>query len=231
MRTLIASDLHLGAAGGRDILRHERPRAALAAAIAEADRIVLLGDVLELRDSPVAAVRERAQPILEELGQAAAGKEVVVTAGNHDHQVFREWHEHQKLGAGAPALELEHRIEPEGESLLAWIAESMGPAEVVMSYPGVRIREDVWATHGHYLDAHNTVPAIEAVSAQAAARRSGRLKPRTTRAGRLRGRARPDVFGPVRAGPARSTRPRRPRPASRCGCCSGCASRVGVSTR
>jgi hypothetical protein len=37
-------------------------------------------------------------------------------------------------------------------------------------YPGAWLREDVYATHGHYLDRHTTVPAFERIAAGAMAR-------------------------------------------------------------
>ena len=46
----------------------------------------------------------------------------------------------------------------------AWIADSLAPAELRIAYPGVWIRDDVYATHGHYLDLHNTVPALECLA-------------------------------------------------------------------
>jgi len=69
-------------------------------------------------------------------------------------------------------------VEPAADTLAGRIAAALGGCSVRLSYPGVRIRDDVWATHGHYLDAHNTVPSFEAVSAAAAGRRSGRLSAR-----------------------------------------------------
>lgn len=173
MRTVIVSDLHLGTASGRDLLRHPEPREVLGDALGGADRVVLLGDVLELRDSPVNDVMERAEPILSALSPALRGKPVVITAGNHDHELFQDSYGRNGSGRG---LDLEHQIRPGTGGLLARVAAALPGAELTMSYPGVRIRDDVWATHGHYLDVHNTVPAIEAVFAQVAARRSGRLR-------------------------------------------------------
>jgi hypothetical protein len=46
------------------------------------------------------------------------------------------------------------------ERLAAWAA----PANVRVAYPGVWVREDVYATHGHYLDCHLTVPTLERLS-------------------------------------------------------------------
>jgi hypothetical protein len=47
----------------------------------------------------------------------------------------------------------------------------MPQSEVVVSYPGYRIRDDVYATHGHYLDAHNSVPTIETMLVSVSKRR------------------------------------------------------------
>jgi hypothetical protein len=33
--------------------------------------------------------------------------------------------------------------------------------ELIVAYPGVRLADGVWATHGHYLDAHSAAPTVE----------------------------------------------------------------------
>lgn len=43
-------------------------------------------------------------------------------------------------------------------------------SEVEIAYPGVWLRDDVYATHGHYLDAHLTVPRVECLIAAAVER-------------------------------------------------------------
>ena len=48
VRTLVISDLHLGSRLGRDVLRHPEPLAALLRALEDVDRLVLLGDTVEL---------------------------------------------------------------------------------------------------------------------------------------------------------------------------------------
>jgi hypothetical protein len=40
----------------------------------------------------------------------------------------------------------------------------MPRAEVALAYPGVFLRDDVYATHGHYLDVHLTVPRLESIA-------------------------------------------------------------------
>jgi hypothetical protein len=39
----------------------------------------------------------------------------------------------------------------------------MPDAELTLAYPGVRVRDDVYALHGHYLDMHMTVPRLESI--------------------------------------------------------------------
>ena len=58
MRTAIVSDLHLGSAPGEDLLRDPEIRRLLLTEIERADRLVLLGDALELRELPLAPVLE-----------------------------------------------------------------------------------------------------------------------------------------------------------------------------
>jgi hypothetical protein len=55
---------------------------------------------------------------------------------------------------------------------LGQIASWLPSTEVVLSYPGYRIRDDVWAMHGHYLDCHNSVPTVETILVAAAKRRA-----------------------------------------------------------
>jgi hypothetical protein len=68
MRTLILSDLHLGSRSQSDLLRRPEMRAPLLEAVAEVDRVVLLGDVLELRHGPLREAMEAARPFFEDLG-------------------------------------------------------------------------------------------------------------------------------------------------------------------
>ena len=88
--TLVISDLHLGARDRSDVLRHD-PAAldALVAALDGVQRLVLLGDLLELRQGPAREVLAAARPVLQRLGGAVG--EVVVVAGNHDHGLVEGW--------------------------------------------------------------------------------------------------------------------------------------------
>ncbi len=159
MRTAVISDLHLGLAGGADLLRRERFRAPLLEALTGVDRLILLGDALELRDRPLAEVLEAAAPALAELSGALDGREIVIVPGNHDHHLIEAWLERRALD-DAGALELDQRGTPSGPAFES-LAGLLGPGEVGFAYPGLWIRPGVYATHGHYLDRHLTVPTME----------------------------------------------------------------------
>jgi hypothetical protein len=170
VRTAIVSDLHLGRASGADTLRHPEARERLFAAIRGVDRLVLLGDVLELRELPVGRVLERAGEFLDALGGTLEGAPVAVAAGNHDHQLAGDWLERRRRDGASAPLRLDQTADPPPGSLLARLAERMPRSEVTLVYPGTWIRDDVYAMHGHYLDCHNGVPSLEAVAAGASAR-------------------------------------------------------------
>jgi predicted phosphodiesterase len=184
MRTLIVSDLHLGGVSRTDVLRRPEPRAALLDALQDVDRLVLLGDVLELRHGPPRDAMAAARPFFEDLGRVLAGREVVVCAGNHDHALIAPWLAARGLEAPAP-LGLERRLDAEevGSPMLAQMAEWASPARVTVAYPGLWVRPDVYATHGHYLDCHLTVPTLERLSVAAMSRVLGRPAAAFGRAG------------------------------------------------
>jgi Calcineurin-like phosphoesterase len=167
MRTAIVSDLHLGSGFGEDLLRDAEIRRVLLGELARADRLVLLGDVLELRELPLAIALESARSFFEEIGEAMAGRPVVLVPGNHDHRLAEPLLEQQAL-AGAP-LGLEQRTEPSGQTATR-IAAWLGRAELQLAYPGVWLRDDVYATHGHYMDCHMTLPRLECIAAAATMR-------------------------------------------------------------
>ncbi len=133
MTTAIVSDLHLGLGSGADLLRREGFRARLLKALEGVDRLIVLGDVLELRDRPLPWVLETARPALAALGDAMAGGEMVIVPGNHDHHLIEPWLERRRL-EGAEPLELEHVGEPEGLAFEA-LCSSAAPATVRFAYP------------------------------------------------------------------------------------------------
>jgi Calcineurin-like phosphoesterase superfamily domain len=155
--TAIVSDLHLGAGNDSDLLRREDARGALLEAIAGVERLVLLGDVIELRDRPLAEAFELSVPVLREL--AGAAEELVLVPGNHDHRLVSGWLEQRAL-AGRRPLRLADRAR-----LDVWPASALrkelGGVRLHLTYPGIWLRDDVYATHGHYLDRHLTIPTFE----------------------------------------------------------------------
>jgi len=136
-------------------------------ALAGAGRVVLLGDLLELRDRPVMDVVEIATPFFADLAEAAGDAQVVVVPGNHDHHLVEPWLE-QRMLDGAPPLELEQRTAADGA--LAALARSAGGLDVELAYPGVWLAHGVYATHGHYLDRHLTIPTFERLGVAAVER-------------------------------------------------------------
>jgi Calcineurin-like phosphoesterase len=167
----VVSDLHLGARTEVDVLRRAEVRESLVAAVSGVDRLVLLGDTLEFRHGPLRDALDVAEPILRELGEALGPQgEAVIVFGNHDHLLLRGWLA-RRAGTGAmPPLGLETEIDwREGEPLEE-IASWLAPARVRAAYPGVWLRDDVYAIHGHYGDRHNTVPILERLGAGVMAR-------------------------------------------------------------
>lgn len=175
MRTLIVSDLHLGSISRADLLRRAELRATLLEAIADVDRVVLLGDALELRHGPLREAMDTARPFFEDLGRALAGRELVMVAGNHDHALIEPWLVRRGEEHEPPPLGVEQLLEPAQVSSTAErIAGWVSPARLQVAYPGLWVRPDVYATHGHYLDCHLTVPTLERLSVGAMARLLGK---------------------------------------------------------
>src|SRR3954470_24587625 len=173
--TAILSDLHLGTRSQADVLRRPEIRRILFDALTEADEIVLLGDVVELREQPLAGVLEVALPFFEELGEALPGKRITLLAGNHDHRVVADWLEQLRLDG--KALGLEERTTPQSSRIATALAERMPHNDVELAYPGVWLRPGTYAHHGHYIDAHMSVPRLEAIAISATARASGGIAP------------------------------------------------------
>jgi hypothetical protein len=177
MRTLVISDLHLGSRRPVDILRRPEPLDALCAFLGDVDRLVLLGDVLELRHGPLREALAAARPVFEALGAALPkGSEVVITAGNHDYALVASWLAERAALEEPPPLGLETRTDASASPATRAIAGWLGRKRTLsVTYPGIWLREDVWATHGHYLDRLITVPTFERLAAGGMARVVGRL--------------------------------------------------------
>jgi len=151
---------------GGDLLRAAEPRAALLDALRGCDRLVLLGDLLELRHGPLRDALDAARPVLEAIGAAmGAGREIAIVPGNHDHLLLRSWLQRRATVDGAPPLGLQTDVEWQAGEPLAAVASMLGPAKVRVTYPGIWLRDDVYAIHGHYADRHTTAPILERLGA------------------------------------------------------------------
>jgi hypothetical protein len=150
VRTLVVSDFHLGVRLQRDVLRRPPALEPLLDALAGVDRLVLLGDLVELLEGRPARAMEVAEPVLRAIGQRLdGGAEVVVVPGNHDGELIGPW---LRDNGVSPALDA--TIPLDATPVLAQVTDWLGPARVRVRYPGVWLSEHVWATHGHYLDRH-----------------------------------------------------------------------------
>lgn len=156
MRTLLVSDLHLGATAARDVLRHPVPLDRLLAAVRRADRVILLGDTVELLEGRPRQALGVALPVLRHLAEAAGdGAEIVVVPGNHDHALVAPWLRRRRE-AGRP-LRLAERVPRDASPALRRVTGVLrrGGARVSVRYPGLWLDRErtTYATHGHYLDA------------------------------------------------------------------------------
>ena len=173
MRTAVISDLHLGTVPGNDLLRVGAMRERLFEAVADVDRLVILGDMAELREAPVGHSLEAVYEFADHLNTAFAGRQVVIAAGNHDHPLVAAWLESRRLRPKPQALPAHSCVKAPRSGPLGTIVRRMPDCEVMLAYPGLRVREDVYATHGHYLDLHMTVPTLETIAISAFARIEG----------------------------------------------------------
>jgi predicted phosphodiesterase len=150
MRTLVVSDFHLGIRLRRDVLRRPQALEALLAALDGVDRLVLLGDVVELLEGRPARAMEVAEPVLRAIGaRVGRGTELILVPGNHDGELVGAW---LRANGVSPAVDAD--IPRDATPLLERVSSWLGPADLRVRYPGVWLSERVWATHGHYLDRH-----------------------------------------------------------------------------
>jgi hypothetical protein len=172
LATLVVSDLHLGSMKGSDLLRRPQLRAPLLEALEDVDRLVILGDGFELRENAQRDAAVLAGPVLEDIGRGLGPHgELVLVGGNHDHGLVAGWIDGRLQSEPPGFLGLAQEMEPEDAGRLAVrLAERAAPARVKVAYPGLWLRDDVYAIHGHYSDLHTTVPTFERLAAGAMAR-------------------------------------------------------------
>jgi hypothetical protein len=165
VRTLVISDLHLGARSGVDVLRRPAAQGALTRALDGVDRLVILGDLLELRHGPVYDALDVARPVLRAIGESlGADGEVVLVPGNHDFRLIAPWLDWRSRNGPEP-LGLQERAGPKASTGTRAIARMLQPASLDVVYPGIWLDDGVYATHGHYLDTHVTIPSFERLGA------------------------------------------------------------------
>jgi hypothetical protein len=151
--TLAISDLHLGARVQRGVLGEGRPGAALErllAAVRAADRVLLLGDVVDLIEAGPRRALEAAAPVLREIGRAVGrGGELILVPGNHDRPLIGPW-----LRRVGPRLCVSSEVPRGAAPGLEALRQRLAGAPLRVHYPGVWLADGVFATHGHYLDLH-----------------------------------------------------------------------------
>ncbi len=150
MRTLVVSDFHLGAGPRHAVLELPRPREHLLAALQDVDRLVLLGDAIELLERSARSTMAVAEPVLRAIGARLGPEaEVVYVPGNHDRRLVERW-----LDARTEPLAVDARVPLDASPELARLVACFAPARVRVHYPGVWLAPGLWAMHGHYLDRH-----------------------------------------------------------------------------
>lgn len=148
MKTLVISDLHLGGRLQHSVLTQPQPLGRLTEALDGVERLVLLGDIVELLEGRTRHAMQTAEPVLRALGRGLRrDREVIIVPGNHDLPMIRGWVRSAEPRADS-AVPLD--ATPTLAQIVAWLA----PARVRVHYPGVWLSQGVWATHGHYLDRH-----------------------------------------------------------------------------
>ncbi len=183
--SLVVSDLHLGSAADSDLLRGPGPaQDALLGALDGVERLVVAGDLLELRHGPARTVLQRARPFLARLGAVLGpDRELLVLAGNHDHRMVRPWLLRRRL-RGVP-LALDTTADAADVSpIAAAVADAVrGPGagpKVTVAYPAAWLvapgsdgTGGVLVSHGHYVDAVWRMPTMERLAAAVATRAHG----------------------------------------------------------
>jgi UDP-2,3-diacylglucosamine pyrophosphatase LpxH len=150
VRTLVISDLHLGGRLHHGVLTRPAALGRLLNAVESVDRLVLLGDIVELMEGHAEHAMTVAEPVLRALGEKLGkGREVILVPGNHDGPLVGGW-----ARAQGSRLTTDSSVPLDATPALARLRSWLEPARVGVRYPGVWLSEGVWATHGHYLDRH-----------------------------------------------------------------------------
>jgi len=129
---------------------HPEPLRRLLEPLERVERLVLLGDVVEMLEKRTERAMDEAERVLRLVGRTlGTEREVILVPGNHDRALVARWV--RRVGAGlAPDSQVPLDATPELARVASWFA----PARVRVHYPGVWLASAMWATHGHYLDRH-----------------------------------------------------------------------------
>jgi hypothetical protein len=150
VRTLVVSDLHLGARLQHSVLTRPEPLHRLLDALEPVQRLVLLGDTVDLIEGRAVHAMEEAEPVLRAIGRRLGpDREVVLIPGNHDSLLVRRW-----VRARGAQLAAQTEVPLAATPALSRVTSWLAPARVRVFYPGAWLTPAVWATHGHYLDRH-----------------------------------------------------------------------------
>ena len=202
------------------------PRERLIEALAEADRVVVLGDLLELREQPVARVLDdrRARARRPRPRPAAASRAVVVP-GNHDHHLADAFLDQLRL-EDQPGPRAAHRRRAATPGLLGRLAELLPAALAEPGLPGhLAARRRLRHPRPPGRRAHDR-PAPRGDHVLGHAPRHA--APRARLAGRLRGDRRPALLALPRHRPGLVAAPRWRRPAAPRAACGRCCRRGGL---
>ena len=112
-----------------------------------------------------------AEPVFARLGDALGdGGALTLVGGNHDHGIVAPWLIARGRRTTPAPLALDETPPKSASELSGRLAKAAGPAELTLAYPGLWLREDVYAFHGHYLDRLTTLPSFERLVLGAMAR-------------------------------------------------------------
>lgn len=129
------------------MLTKPAPMELLGKALDAHDRLVLLGDTVEMYEAHPRYSIGVAEPVLRAIAERLGpDKELVLVPGNHDHELIREWSDAQ-----GKDLSLEAPVPTDASEALDRVCAFMSATKVTVMYPGVWLAPGVWATHGHYL--------------------------------------------------------------------------------
>ena len=124
MRTLVVSDLHLGARVQHPVLPRSEPLERLLTAVGAVDRLVLLGDVVELLERQPDRAMEAASTTLRALGaRLGPEREVVLIPGNHDVALIAPW-----VRAREAVLDVDTQVPVDATPALAAVTGWLAPA-------------------------------------------------------------------------------------------------------